>query len=215
MKYLENTMEVLVVDIFTNLKWLDTACGRAGRPHECNVGSSSTNHDSADHMSGQFLFYHENEAKHNDKSRDDHDDEPPCRNALSGNAIVMTKAAIDRYSVKIIDRLGMNAMIFVYIRVREDSIRNEQWYFEMKESAALNRLVSDVIINWHAQRARRKMSLIPSALPNILFVMACRWLVGIVKILKNDAMEPEEITNIEIYRLKFWSETFWYCTWTA
>ena len=35
---------------------------------------------------------------------------------------------------------------------------------------ALNRLTSDVIINWHAQRARRKMSLIPSALPNVLLV---------------------------------------------
>ena len=33
--------------------------------------------------------------------------------------------------------------------------------------------------------------------------MACRWIVGIVKILENDAMEPEEITNIEIYRLEF------------
>ena len=68
---------------------------------------------------------------------------------------------------------------------------------------ALNRLVSDVIINWHAQRPRRKMSLIPSALPNVLLVMACRWIVGIVKILQNDAMEPEEITNIEVYRPKF------------
>ena len=68
---------------------------------------------------------------------------------------------------------------------------------------ALNRLVRDVITNWHAQRARRKMSLIPSALPNVLLVMVCRWIVGIVKTLKNDAMEPGEITNIEIYRLKF------------
>ena len=49
---------------------------RPRRPaHECCAGSGSTNHDSADRMSGQFLFYHENEAKHNDKSRDDHDDE--------------------------------------------------------------------------------------------------------------------------------------------
>ena len=122
-------------------------------------------------------------------------------------------------------RLGMNGMIFVYLRLHEDSITNEQWYFAMvnitrgwirvrddrfsKSSAigricgALNRLVSDVIINWHAQRAWRKMSLIPSALPNVLFVMACRWIVGIVKILENDAMEPEEITNIEIYGLEF------------
>ena len=69
---------------------------------------------------------------------------------------------------------------------------------------ALNRLLSDVILNWHAQRTRRKISLIPSALPNVLLVTsACRWIIGIVKILNNDAMEPEEITNIEIYRLKF------------
>ena len=69
---------------------------------------------------------------------------------------------------------------------------------------ALNCLVSDVIINWHAQRARRKMSLIPSALSkSYLYLMACCLIVGIVKILRNDAMEPEEITNIEIYRLKF------------
>ena len=33
--------------------------------------------------------------------------------------------------------------------------------------------------------------------------MACRWIVGILKILINDDMEPEEITNIEIYRLQF------------
>ena len=33
--------------------------------------------------------------------------------------------------------------------------------------------------------------------------MACRWIVGILKILMNNAMEPEEITNLEIYRLKF------------
>ena len=65
---------------------------------------------------------------------------------------------------------------------------------------ALNHLVSDVIINWHAQRAWRKMSLIPSALPNVVLVMAFRWMVGILKI---DAMAPEEITRIEIYRLKF------------
>ena len=49
-------------------------------------------------MSGQFLFYHENEAIHKDKSRDDHDDEPPCWNALAGNAIVMMKASIDTVS---------------------------------------------------------------------------------------------------------------------
>ena len=67
---------------------------------------------------------------------------------------------------------------------------------------ALNRLASDLIINWHAQHARQKMSLIPSALSNFLLIMACRWIVSIVKILTNDGMEPEEITNIEIYRPK-------------
>ena len=80
------------------------ACGRVSRPHECCAGSGSTNHSSADCMSGQFLFYHENEAIHNDKSRDDHDDEPPCWNVLADNVIVMMKASIDRYSVRIIDR---------------------------------------------------------------------------------------------------------------
>ena len=69
---------------------------------------------------------------------------------------------------------------------------------------ALNRLVSDVIINRHTQRARRKMFLIPSAFPNVLLVtLACRWIIGIVRILNNGAIEPEQNTNIEIYRLKF------------
>ena len=76
-------------------EWGQPSRGRAGRPHSCCAGSGSTNHSSADRMSGQFLFYHENEAIHNDKSRDDHDDEPPCWNALAGNAIVMMKASID------------------------------------------------------------------------------------------------------------------------
>ena len=58
---------------------------------------------------------------------------------------------------------------------------------------ALNRLVSDVIINWHAQRSWRKMSLIPSASQNVVLVMACRWIAGILKI---DAMGPEESTQV-------------------
>ena len=33
--------------------------------------------------------------------------------------------------------------------------------------------------------------------------MASRLIVGILKILRNDAIEPEKITNIKIYRLKF------------
>ena len=76
----------------------NTISHRPLRPHECLAGSGSTNHDCADRMSGQFLFYHEHEAIFNDKSRDDHDDEPPCWNALAGNAIVMMKASIDTVS---------------------------------------------------------------------------------------------------------------------
>ena len=33
--------------------------------------------------------------------------------------------------------------------------------------------------------------------------MICRWIVGIVKMLMNNAMEPEEIINLEIYCLRF------------
>ena len=68
---------------------------------------------------------------------------------------------------------------------------------------ALNRFVSGVIINWHAQRARRKMYLIPSALPNVLLgngMSLDRWYCENIK---NDAIEPEEINNIEVNRLKF------------
>ena len=46
----------------------------------------------------QTLFYHENEAIFNHKSRDDLNDEPPCWKALAGNAIVMMKASIDTVS---------------------------------------------------------------------------------------------------------------------
>ena len=35
---------------------------------------------------------------HNDKSRDDHNDEPPCSNALAGNVIVTMKTSIDTAS---------------------------------------------------------------------------------------------------------------------
>ena len=49
----------------------------AVRPHECCAGVA-TNHNCAGHMSGQFLFYHENEAIHCDKCNDD---EPPCWHA--------------------------------------------------------------------------------------------------------------------------------------
>ena len=33
--------------------------------------------------------------------------------------------------------------------------------------------------------------------------MACRWIVGVVKVLINNAMNPVEITNRKINRLKF------------
>ena len=120
------------------------------------------------------------------------------------------------------ERLEKNGMIFVYqdyveIQLQMSSVFLHWWISPEVEFTSvmtdfpsfkidricgvLNRLVSDVMIIWHTQRARRKMYLIPSALPNVLLVMACRWIVGTVKIL-NDAMEHEEITDIEIYRLK-------------
>ena len=37
------------------------------------------------------------------------------------------------------------------------------------------------------------------ALPNVLLVMTFRWIVGIVKILINNANELEEITTVEVY----------------
>ena len=45
-----------------------------------------------------FYFTTKTKQIHNDKSRDDQDDEPPCWNALAGNAIVMMKASIDTVS---------------------------------------------------------------------------------------------------------------------
>ena len=82
-------LQLIVIGIDHDMVCAGVVCAatpgtaRVGRPsrgrlrpaHECCAGSGSTNHDSADRMSGQFLFYHENEAKHNDKSRDGHDDE--------------------------------------------------------------------------------------------------------------------------------------------
>ena len=78
------------------LRWSGLCCH--SRHSTSGAGRGSTNHSSADRMSGQFLFYYENEAIHNDKSCDDHDDEPPCWNALAGNTIVMMKASIDTVS---------------------------------------------------------------------------------------------------------------------
>ena len=67
---------------------------------------------------------------------------------------------------------------------------------------AVNRLVSDIIIYWsRVMRPMATISLVPLRFANHL-AMACRWIVGFVKILINDAMEPAEITSIEIYRLK-------------
>ena len=83
---------------------------------------------------------------------------------------------------------------------------------------ALNRLVSDVIINWHAQRARRKMSLIPSALPNgLLVTLACRWIVGIVKIIKKwcyGTWGKNQYRNLQA-DVYFEATRFLYCTWPA
>ena len=76
---------------------------RPRRPaHECCSGSGSTNHDSADRMSGQFLFYHEKK-----------------QNTTIHPATIMTMSAmlnrpgwqrhcddesVHRYSVRIIDQ---------------------------------------------------------------------------------------------------------------
>ena len=108
------TTSILSMRVFRNwprngLRWSGLCChsrhstsgaGRRaaafdGRPLLCCAGSGSTNHSSADSMSGEFLFYHRNIALHNDKSHDDHDDETPCWTALAGNAIVMMKASIE------------------------------------------------------------------------------------------------------------------------
>ena len=93
-----NPATIMTMSRHAGTPWLITPLWWWKRPHERCVGGGSTNHDRADRISGQFLFYHENEAMHNDKSRDDHDDEPPCWNALADNAIVMMKASIDTMS---------------------------------------------------------------------------------------------------------------------
>ena len=116
------------------------------------------------------------------------------------------------------------------LRLREDSITNEQWYFAMvnitrgwihvrddrfskfRNSKNLRSLESfgkrHVIINWHTQRARRKISLIPSALPNVVLVIACRWIVGILKI---DAMEPQEINQYRNLHAEVYFEATRFC----
>ena len=60
---------------------IETRCVVIGIDHDTvctGVVCAATPGTARDRMSGQFLFYHENGAKHNDKSCDDHDDEPPC-----------------------------------------------------------------------------------------------------------------------------------------
>ena len=171
---------------------------------------------------------------HNDISRDGHDDELPCWQRHCDDE------SVHRYSVRIIyqcdvtiasgshidditiakllhlktyrEQLGMNGMIFVYLRLRERKIQLQMssgillcWISPEVELTSvmtdfpssaiericgvLNHLVSDVMINWHAQRARRNMPLISSALPNILCVMtvmACRWIIGKKKNMKKN-----------------------------
>ena len=100
------------------------ACGRAGRLHECCAGSGSTNHDSADRMSGQFLFYHENEAMHNDKSCDDHDDEPPCWNALADNVTIVSGSHIDDVTI---------AELLTF-EIISGAVRNERYGFRLSKT---------------------------------------------------------------------------------
>ena len=101
--------------------------------------SSSTNHHSTDSMSCQFLFYREKEAICCD-------DEPPCWNVpgwqrnLNGiikknsvriidqyYVIIASDSCIDDvtithlFSFEMVSGLGMNGMIFVYLRLHEGS----------------------------------------------------------------------------------------------
>ena len=136
------------------------ACGRL---HECCAGSGSTNHDSADRMSGQFLFYHENEAIHRYTTINPATIMTMSRHAetpwLTTSLWWWTDESVHRYSVRITDQCDvtiasgshiddvtiaelltfeiisgaakMNGMVFGYLRLREDSITNEQWYVAM------------------------------------------------------------------------------------
>ena len=76
--------------------WQRFIIGYAVRPSA--VMYFSTDRDSQERMSGQILAslaFHENEAIHADKSSDD---EPPCRNVLANNNIVITKASRETVS---------------------------------------------------------------------------------------------------------------------
>ena len=59
--------------------------------------------------------------------------------------------------------------------------------------------------NWLATRTANNV-FDPSSLAKRLMLMTCHCIFGIIKILTSNAMEPEEITKIEIYRLSFISK---------
>ena len=65
---------------------------------------------------------------------------------------------------------------------------------------AVNRLVSDIINYWSRATPTAANNVFDLCKPllNVLRVIACRWIIRIVKILMNDTVEPEEITNIEM-----------------
>ena len=139
------------------------------------------------------------------------------------------------------ERLGMNGMTFVYLRLREASITNEQWYFAMviitrglihvrddrfsqfRNRKNLRSLKS--FGKWHHNLLARatcpaKTSLIPSALPNVLLVMACPWigLFSIVEIFLKKwcygTWGNNQYRNLQA-EVFFWSDTFLYCMWPA
>ena len=174
------------------------ACGPAGRTSAVPGVAAQTTLAQTIWVLFLFLFYHENVAIH-DKSRDDHDDEPPCcgshiRDVTIAKLLTFEirsgTARNERYDFRLSKttwRFNYKWKVVFCNDEYHQRLNSRPWWQILSAieriCGALNRFVSDVIIIWHTQRARRKMYLISSALPNVLLVMACRWRVGIVKIL--------------------------------
>ena len=120
-------------------------CGHSGillmglaPPALCQNGS--TNHYSADCMSGQFIFYHENEAMHCDKCSKD---EPTiavkmkrhAETSLAGNGIVMKASRIiSQYGVTIASGSCIDDVTITQLfsfEIISGAIRNEQYEFQL------------------------------------------------------------------------------------
>ena len=111
------------------------AAAPAGPTSLCPCGS--TNHDSADRMSGQFLFYHENEAIHCQKCSDD---DPPgwnvpgwqrhCDESVRRNSVRI----IDQYDVTIVSGSCIDdftiARLFSF-ETASGTTRNERYSFRL------------------------------------------------------------------------------------